>query len=701
MVVTLVDEPNAPWSTLTASQDVETFLDRVDKEGSPVPRSLSARVDHAIRSSSRWLLQRQSPEGFWVGEVETNSCIEAQWLLAGHILGVELPIRAGVIRTLFSRQRNDGSWDIYPGAPEGDINSTVEAYAALIATGHDKDLPALARAREWILARGGLRSVRVFTRYWLAMIGVWPWRQTANLPPEVIRLPRWIPFNIYNFAQWARATMVPLAVLSARRPVWPLANGSRLEELFAEGYENFDFAIPAKKATSFSIERLFEFVDRMLHAAQDLKLLPWRENSIKLCLEWMIRHQDADGAWGGIQPPWIYGLIALRSEGYAISHPVLQKGLTALSEHWSFERDDGIHIQATDSAVWDTLFSMFALSEAGHRVSAAPPMQRALRWILDQQVLVRGDWSVTAPTLQPGGWSFERANNFYPDLDDTALALLVLSQARHDCGAEHGAVSQAIDRGINWVLGMQSANGGWAAFDRDNDKRVISAIPFCNFGEALDPPSVDVTGHVLEALGALGFTAHHPAVQRGLSFIYAEQEGDGSWFGRWGVNYIYGIAAVLPALRALDQDMDTPSIRTAGQWLLERQNADGGWGESCSAYVVDAARGRGSSTPSQTAWALLALLAIGSREVQFAVRKGVDYLESTMTSRGTWNETNYTGTGFPGYGVGARVPLGDPKVFEKLQQGPELSRGFMIGYTMYRHYFPMLALARAKRYQYL
>jgi squalene-hopene/tetraprenyl-beta-curcumene cyclase len=660
--------------------------------------TLTDQIANTLRASTAWLLRCQRPEGFWVGMVESNSCIEAEWLLAAHILGTSLPFASGAIRTLFDRQRQDGSWDVYPGAPAGDINSTVEVYAALRATGHSQDLPELRRARDWIRAHDGLRNVRVFTRYWLAMLGIWPWRYTPNLPPEIIRLPLWMPFNIYHFAQWARATLVPLSVLSARRPVWPLPGGSRLDELFPQGLERFDFTVPAKQARLFSVEKLFLGIDTLLHGAQTLGAVPGRETSIRLCLEWMIRHQDADGAWGGIQPPWIYGLIALRNEGYALSHPVLERGLAALSAHSSYERNGSRHIQATDSAVWDTLLSVLALSEIGHRVPTTPAMARALRWLLDHQVLIRGDWSVKAPTLPPGGWSFERANAFYPDVDDTALALLVLARIRQNCGAGslRREVDQAIERAVGWVLGMQSGNGGWAAFDRDNTKRVISAIPFCNFGEALDPPSADVTAHVLEALGSLGYTAEHPAIRRALEFIYSEQESDGSWFGRWGVNHIYGTGAVLPALRALGQNTDTPRIRSAVEWLLARQNPDGGWGESCASYMVKAARGRGESTPSQTAWALLALIAAGRADTVQAIAAGVSFLTATCRPDGTWDEQAYTGTGFPGYGAGARVDLDDPELCEKLQQGPELSRGFMIGYNMYRHYFPMLALARAR-----
>lgn len=657
---------------------------------------LQAQVDSTLRASLDWLERAQTEEGYWRGVVRTNSTIEAEWLLAFHMMGTRPGITDGVIRTLFNRQRDDGSWDIYPGAPEGDINSTVEAYAALRAMGYSPDQPALKRAREWILAHGGLAKVRVFTRYWLAMIGVWPWEDTPNLPPEVIRFPLWFPFNIYNFAQWARATLIPLAVVAARRPVWPLPDGSRLDELFPEGIENFDFAIPAKSSSIFSLERFFQFFDGVLHRAQEKKLIPFRENSIKLCLEWMLRHQDGDGAWGGIQPPWIYGLIALKNEGYGLDHPVVARGLNALSEHWSYERDGSTHLQATESPVWDTLFSLLAMCEAGETVAGNAVMHKGMEWMLGKQILVPGDWSLKAPDLQPGGWAFERANTKYPDLDDTALALLVLAKARHGGGDLKPAMERAIQRGVSWVLGMQCKNGGWGAFDKDNDKTLISKIPFCNFGEALDPPSVDVTAHIVEALGELGYTTENPALARALKFILDEQEAEGSWFGRWGVNHIYGVGAVLPALRALKQDMQAQHVQLAARWVVDKQNADGGWGEHCASYMDAAYRGAGESTPSQTAWALMALLSVGDASLLPSIRSGIDYLARTLTPDGSWEEELYTATGFPGYGVGERIPLDDPELHEKLQQGPELSRGFMLGYEMYSHYFPMLALARTR-----
>jgi squalene-hopene/tetraprenyl-beta-curcumene cyclase len=676
-----------------------------DAGGKPVPAvtdPASGAIDHTLRAAVDWMFTHQQSEGYWVGMIETNSSIEAEWLLASHILGVQLPHEDGVVRALVQRQRPDGSWGIYPGAPDGDINSTVEVYAALRAKGFDPKGPELTRARAFIHTHGGLGNLRVFTRYWLAMLGVWPWEATPNLPPEIIRLPLWFPFNIYNFASWARATIVPLTVVSARRPVWPLPPGpfgSKLEELFPDGYDNFDFFVPLKVGARFSPEWIFSKIDRILHAAQSTRLIPGRETAIKLCLEWLLKHQDSDGGWGGIQPPWIYGIIALRNEGYATEHPVLAKAWDALSAHWSYERNGAIHLQASESPVWDTLLSLLALHEAGVEVQEQPKMQAALDWVLQRQVLTPGDWAIKVKNVAPGGWAFERANTLYPDVDDTAVAMLVLGKIR---GALEGPLRQridvAIDRALAWTFAMQSHSGGWAAFDKDNDKEIICKIPFCNFGEALDPPSVDVTGHVLEALGSLGLRADHPVVARALTFIRQEQEADGSWFGRWGVNYIYGTGAVLPGLRAIGVDMRQPYIVQAADWIAAKQNQDGGWGETCASYMDPALRGVGASTPSQTAWALLALLALESPAYAGAVRKGLDYLVATQDAHGTWDEQFYTGTGFPGYGIGGRADLDAAGLREKLGQGTELSRGFMLGYNLYRHYFPILALGRAKEW---
>lgn len=652
----------------------------------------SDALERAIDSAIEWLERNQDPEGFWVGMLESNCCIEAEWLLAFHVLGVKHPRAEQIVRGILDRQRSDGSWEIYFDSPSGDINATVECYAALRAYGRPPDSQALKGARDWILAHGGLQRTRVFTRYWLALIGEWPWERTPNVPPEVIRCPKWFPFNIYNFASWARATLMPIAILSARRHVAPLPTERRLDELFPGGRAHFDYRLP-KKGGVVSWPAFFRAADRLLHFLQSARLIPGRKAAVSRCLEWVIRHQDSDGAWGGIQPPWIYSLMALHAEGYDVGHPVLARGLGALDGHWSYRTGEGLRIQASESPVWDTALGLLAMLDCGIKPCDRASLARALDWLLDHEVRVAGDWSQKMPGVAPGGWAFERANVMYPDVDDTAVVLIVLARCR-DFVLDRQRFDAAIDRGRVWLLAMQCRNGGWAAFDRDNDKQILTKIPFCDFGETLDPPSVDVTAHVIEALAHLGMDARHVAVARGLAFIKAEQESGGSWFGRWGVNHVYGTAAVLPALRCIGEDMSQGYVRRAANWLLAHQNADGGWGESCASYMDAQWVGRGPSTASQTGWALMALFAVDAPEYGPAVARGLQYLIECQEN-GTWNEPQYTGTGFPGYGVGARTELVDPHITQKLSQGIELQRGFMINYNLYRHYFPLIALGRA------
>jgi len=652
------------------------------------------RLDQAIDRATGWLDRDQHPDGFWVGMLESNQCMEAEWLLAMHFLDYEHPRKNDIVKTILAAQRPDGSWENYFQAPAGDINSTVECYAALRSVGMPADDERLTRAREWIFAHGGLPKIRVFTRYWLALIGEWPWQRTPNLPPEVIANPRWFPFNIYNFSSWARATLLPLAVLSAQRAVRPLPPDSRLDELFPDGREQMDYKLPHDNPL-LSFKRLFLLTDRILHWYQAIGFTPFRRLAVHDCVEWILRHQDADGAWGGIQPPWIYSLMALNVEGYGLDHPVVRSGLDALDAHWSYERDGSLHIQASESPIWDTLLTLLAFQDCGREWD--DNAQRALDWLLNNENQYRGDWAQKNPKLEPGGWAFERANQHYPDIDDTSVALIVLARLPQAVRNEP-RVKAAIDRALAWMLGMQCKKGGWAAFDRDNDKLIITMIPFCDFGEALDPPSADVTAHVVEALAHLGFDRSHPAVERAYRFLISEQESDGSWFGRWGVNHIYGTAAVLPALAALGEDASLPHIRRAADWIAAHQNSDGGWGETCASYMDDRLRGVGTSTASQTAWALMALIASKSPAYVSQVRAGLGYLIETQREDGTWDEPFYTGTGFPGYGFGARLDFRDRRTRARINQGIELQRGFMINYNLYRHYFPLMAMGRARHY---
>ena len=476
-------------------------------------------------------------------------------------------------------------------------------------SGYGADHPALFKAQNWIEAKGGLRNVRVFTRYWLALIGEWPWEKTPNLPPEVIWLPLWFPFNIYHFAQWARATLVPLAVLSARRPSRPLPPERRLDALFPGGRETFDYDLPPKKNAG-GWDLFFRKTDKILHALQEFGhrhgLTLWRGAAVRHVLEWVIRHQDSDGGWGGIQPPWIYSLMALHVEGYALDHPVMARGIACLDDPgWRVDVGEASFIQATNSPVWDTILTLLAFEESGALDVQAEAVEKAVDWVLKRQVLVPGDWSVKLPQVAPGGWAFEYANNSYPDVDDTAVALIALAPFRDDPKWRARGIEEALRRGVDWLIAMQSEGGGWGAFDKDNTNQLLTKIPFCDFGEALDPPSVDVTAHVVEAFARLGLARRHPAMARALAYLWAQQEPDGSWFGRWGVNYIYGIGAVLPALAAAGEDMGQAAIGRACDWLKSRQQDSGGWGESCASYMQAESAGRGTATASQTAWALM------------------------------------------------------------------------------------------------
>jgi squalene-hopene/tetraprenyl-beta-curcumene cyclase len=503
-----------------------------------------------------------------------------------------------------------------------------------------------------------------------------------------------MPFNIYWFASWARATIVPLAIVSARRPVHPLPEDRRLDELFPEGRAAFDYSIPKRLAGFWPA--FFRLNEKALHYYASSPWKPCREESIRLCLEWIIRHQDADGAWGGIQPPWIYSLMALHVEGYPLDHPVVRHGLDAWNHHWSYQRNGATYLQASESPIWDTLLTLQGLLDCGATAESFPRMLPALDWILKKQILVKGDWAVTVKDVECGGWAFERANTLYPDLDDTAVALIVLVRIRRVVPPSfHPRIDAAIRRAEVWVRAMQSSNGGWAAFDKDNNRAILTQTPFCDFGEVLDPPSADLTGHKLEALGLMGYDRSDPAVSKAVDYVLSEQEPEGSWFGRWGVNHIYGTALVLPGLRAVGFDMNDPRIRKTARWLVSKQSRDGGWGESCASYMDDALRAAGPNTPSQTAWALIGLLAIGGHEQDAAIRRGVDWLLQHQ-NHGTWDEPHYVGCGFPGYGIGERINL--KKNTAKLSQGRELARGFMINYNLYRHYFPLQALGRARQH---
>jgi squalene-hopene/tetraprenyl-beta-curcumene cyclase len=600
------------------------------------------------------LLALQSPAGWWKGELETNVTMDAEDLLLREFLGVrgdeETRRAANWIR---SNQREDGSWANFFGGPP-DLSTTVEAYASLRLAGDPSSADHMRAAATFVREAGGLERTRVFTRLWLALFGLWSWDELPALPPEVVLLPEWFPLNVYDFACWARQTIVPLTVVASFRPSHPVPFG--LAELRTG-------APPAPKAPMKSWRGRFQALDRALHAYERAPSRRLRRIALERAAEWIIRRQEADGSWGGIQPPWVYSLIALRLLGYPLDHPVMRAGLEGL-DGFTVVEGDVRRLEACQSPVWDTALAMIALSDAG----LAPDHDALVRgadWLLGEEIRVRGDWSVRRPRLEPGGWAFEFANDTYPDIDDTAEVVLALRRVRHP---DPVRVDGAVRRAVAWVLGMQSADGGWAAFDADNTRALARELPFCDFGEVIDPPSADVTAHVVEMAAAEGLQGT-PATNRGLRWLTEHQEPGGSWFGRWGANHVYGTGAVVPAAIAAGMPTNDQSIRAAVRWLLLHQNPDGGWGEDLRSYRDQAWIGRGTSTASQTAWALLALHAAEERGEPFA--RGIAWLLETQDSTGTWTEKQFTGTGFPG--------------------------DFYINYHLYRLVFPVMALGRSLR----
>ncbi|MFF9909715.1 squalene--hopene cyclase [Streptomyces sp. NPDC013457] len=635
--------PRAAAASDTTATAPATGLDEAAK------RAAERSVDH--------LLGLQDAEGWWKGDLETNVTMDAEDLLLRQFLGI-LDAETTRAAALFIRgeQREDGAWATFYGGP-GELSATIEAYVALRLAGDLPEAAHMARAAAWVRERGGIASARVFTRIWLALFGWWKWDDLPELPPELIFLPKWFPLNIYDFGCWARQTIVPLTVVSAKRPVRPAP--FPLDELHTDPAR----PNPVKPSASVaSWDGAFQRLDKALHLYHKVAPRRLRKAAMNVAARWIVERQENDGCWGGIQPPAVYSVIALHLLGYDLNHPVMRAGLESLDRFAVWREDGSRMIEACQSPVWDTCLATIALADAG-LAADHPALVRAADWMLGEEIVRPGDWTVRRPGLAPGGWAFEFHNDNYPDIDDTAEVILALRRVRHP---DPGRVESAVARGTRWTLGMQSKNGAWAAFDADNTSPFPNRLPFCDFGEVVDPPSADVTAHVVEMLAHEG-QAHHPRTRRGIEWLLAEQDPNGAWFGRWGVNYVYGTGSVVPALTAAGLPRSHPAIRRAVAWLESVQNEDGGWGEDMRSYSDRAWIGHGASTASQTAWALLALLAAGRRDSR-AVERGITWLAGTQRPDGSWDEPYFTGTGFPW--------------------------DFSINYHLYRQVFPLTALGR-------
>ena len=620
------------------------------------------RLDAArstLQRAQEHLFGLQSAAGWWKGELETNVTMDAEDLLLREFLGIRTAVEtmesANWIR---SQQRSDGTWAAFYEGP-AELSTSIEAYVALRLAGDDPSEPHMAKAAAFIREAGGLERSRVFTRLWMALFGLWPWGDVPALPPEVIFLPPWFPLNIYDFACWARQTIVALTVVAAHRPVRTLPFG--IEELRS--------GLPPKAPEPLRTMRgAFHLLDRVLHrwealARRRLVRATVREAALVAAERWIVKRQEADGCWGGIQPPWVYSIMALHLTGYGLDHPVVRKAIDGL-DGFTIRENGMRRLEACQSPVWDTVLTMTALEDAG-LAPGHEALARAAHWVLDEEIRQKGDWQVRRPHTPVGGWAFEFHNDNYADTDDTAEVILALR--RLDLKERTAENRAAIRRGLRWLEGMQCKDGGWGAFDADNTRELVNKLPFCDFGAVTDPPSADVTAHIVEAFAAEGLAAE-TACRRGVIWLLKNQEPDGSWFGRWGANYLYGTGAVVPALIAAGVKPGKPQIRKAVAWLESAQNDDGGWGEDLRSYDDPANwSAKGASTASQTAWALLALLAAGERESE-AVERGIRWLASTQRPDGTWDEPYFTGTGFP--------------------------RDFYLNYHLYRLAFPVSALGR-------
>ncbi len=597
-------------------------------------------VAGAVARATERLLEQQQSSGYWQASVEAAGNLEAEWIFLNRLLGRKRPeLEARLVDRLLGLQQDDGGWSLATGLP-GHLSTSIEVYFALKLTGLAGDHPAMVRGRDFILSQGGLARAGLYARFWLACFGQFPWQGVPAMPIEVILLPPWSPLGIYAFSSWARSVLVPFALLRVHRPEARVPLGGGVGELWVREPTADDLSF-ARSRRVLTWRNAFLGLDRALGLLGRVPWKPLRRRAVARAIEWILRRQDATGQWGGIQPAMVHSVLALHAVGFALDHPVMVRGLQGIDD-LLLQQDDELLHQPCTSPNWDTALAVQALLDAGVD-PASPALVRAGDWLVSRQIFRPGDWSVRNPQLDPGGWAVEFANDSYPNVDVSAETLLALGRLPQ---AATAAGRRALAHGSNWTLGMQHRDGGWAAFDNHGPARFLDAVPFPDLEGLTDPPNPDSTGRVLGLMGATGFGPEFGRVRRAVEFLRREQQPSGSWLGRWGVNALYGTSLALTGLANADADLQAPWIRAGVDWLCAHQNADGGWGESPASYDDPEQIGRGDSTPTQTAWALLALMAVDGVQSD-AVQRGVAHLVATQRDDGTWEERAYTGTGVP------------------------------------------------------
>ncbi|MBM4072995.1 MAG: squalene--hopene cyclase [Planctomycetes bacterium] len=643
----------------------------LEHRGHRLSEAQPTALEAAVARARGCLLDMQNPDGHWVGELQGDTILESEYVLLMAFLGRDGEERVKkAARYILTQERPDGGWSNYPGGPV-DLSVSVKAYFALKIAGHDPDAPYMRRARQLILDLGGAASSNSFTKCYLASLGQLPYDNCPTVPPELLLLPKWSYVNIHAMSSWTRTIVVPLSIFSAHRPVRAMPPEKGVAELFAHDPHVPLWPHPPTRRW-FTLTNLFIAIDQAIKWFERRGPRAIRQLAIRKAEQWMIDHFAGSDGVGAIFPPIIYTIISLRCLGYADDSPEMSYALEKLDD-LMIEDEATLRVQPCFSPVWDTALSLNALAISANQSAWIEEeernryaINRGIRWLLQREVRDKGDWSLANPHLEPGGWFFEYRNRFYPDTDDTAMVLMGLARSGHAWDSD-GRRIPPVERGLSWLLGMQNSDGGWGAFDRDINREILTKIPFADHNAMLDPSCPDITARALEALGQFGYLPGNRQVDDALAFLERKQDRRGCWQGRWGVNYLYGTWQVLIGLQAIGYDMRRPTVRRAVAWLESVQQECGGWGESCRSYDDPSLAGQGDVTASQTAWALLGLIAAGRADSR-AVHAGIQYLLRTQQDDGNWHEDQFTGTGFP--------------------------KVFYLKYHMYRLYFPFMALAR-------